>query len=119
MIAIIGILFLAMVVAGALVLRKSRRWVFDAEATEARLRDPGTHKLTYLVPDGQDPAPLMAALAHAGFTTATDTHGGLERLLVACEEADRAQVRNVLEGASTVGSGGTRITAHVHFEDER
>jgi hypothetical protein len=60
----------------------------------------------------------MAALAHANFTTATDTHGGVERLLVACEEADRAQVRYVLDEATLAGSGGIRTTDHVSFDDE-
>ena len=118
MIAIIGILFLAVVVAGMLVLRGARRWVLDEGATEARLRDPETHTLSYLVPNGQDPVALITALAHANFTTVIDTHDGIERILVACEETDRAQVRHVLEAASIASSGGTRMTDHVRFEDE-
>jgi hypothetical protein len=118
MIAIVGILFLAAVVAVVLVMGAARRWVLDEGATEARMLEPETHALSYLVPNGQDPAALMAALAHANFTTSTDTHGGTERLLVACEEADRAQVRHVLEEANSAGSGGTRMPDHVRFEDE-
>lgn len=118
MIAIVGILFLAAVVAGLLIMRGTRRWVLDAEATEVRLRDPQTHTLSYRVPLGQDPAILMAGLAHAGFTTASDSHGSLERLLIACEESDRDQVRRVLEEASRASSGGTRMIDHLRFEDE-
>ena len=118
MIALVGILFLVVLVAGMLVLRGARSWVLDAAATEARLMDPETHTLSYLVPNGRDPADLMSALAHARFTTATDTHGGIERLLIACEETDRAQVRRVLEDANRTSSGGTRVSAQVIFQDE-
>lgn len=117
MIAIVGILFLVVVVGVWLAMRGSRRWVLDVGATEVRLHDPETHTLSYLVPAGQDPTDLMAALAHAQFTTAVDTHGGNEHLLVACEESDRSKVRKVLSDASNAGSGGTRMT-HVTFVDE-
>jgi hypothetical protein len=116
MIAIIGILFLVVVAGAVLVLGVARRWVLDEGATEARLRDPDTHKLSYRVPPGQDPAALVSALAHARFTTVTDTHGGVERLLIACEETDRAHVRLVLEEASHAGA--TRRNSQVSFEDE-
>lgn len=116
MIAIVGILFLVVVVAGLLVLRVARTWVLDEGATEARLRDPETHTLSYVVPNGQDPAVLMSALAHARFTAVTDTHGGIERLLIGCEETDRAQVRQVIEDA--IVARGTRTSEHVSFDDE-
>jgi hypothetical protein len=113
MIAIVGILFLVVVLAALFLLRVARTWVLAEGATEARLRDPETHTLSYLVPNGQDPAALMSALAHAEFTTVTDAHGGIERLLIACEEADRSRVREILEAASL-----TRLAGHVSFEDE-
>jgi hypothetical protein len=117
MIAIIGILFLATVLAGTFVLREGRRLVIDAQAIETRLGSPGTHTLTYLVPNGQDPAALMGALLRSRFTAAVDTHGGLERLLIGCEESDRAHVREILE---TVRGGpmDSRIHVPVCFEDE-
>jgi hypothetical protein len=118
MIAIVGILFLVVVVAVVLVMGAARRWVLDEGATEARLREPETPVLSYPVPNGQDPVALITALAHANFTTVTDTHGGIERLLVACEDSDRAQVRHVLEEANSADSGGTRMPDHVRFEDE-
>jgi hypothetical protein len=119
MIAIVGILFLGLVVAGMLVLRFLRTWVLDEEATEARLRDPETHTLSYVVPNGRDPADFMSALAHAKFTCVTDAHAGVERVLIACEESERAHVRRVLEEAGPAGSG-TQPNArpHVIFDDE-
>ena len=116
MIAIVGILFLAAVVAGVLILQVTRRWVLEEAATEARLTDPATHTFSYLVPNGQDPAALMAALAHAGFATAIDAHGGTERLLVACEEPDREQIRQLLVDA---GSARSATATPVTFEDEQ
>ena len=118
MIAIIGILFLLVLLGGALAMRGSRTWVLDIGATEVRLKDPQTHTLAYIVPNGQDAAGLMAALAHARFTTVMDSHNGAERLLIACEEVDRAPVRRVLAEANRVRPGGTGMTAHVSFEDE-
>jgi len=116
MIAIIGILFLIAAVGGAFAMRGARKWVLDAGATEVRLKDPATHALSYLVPDGQDPAALMAALAHDGVTTAMDSDGGIERLLIACEENDRALVRGVLDDANRGSS--PRMGDHVVFGDE-
>lgn len=118
MIAIVGILFLVVVLAATLVLLVARTWVLDEGATEARLRDPETHTLSYLVPNGRDPAALKSALAHAKFTAVTDDHGGIERLLIACEESDRTQIRQILEEAHRAGSGRHRVSAPVRFEDE-
>lgn len=118
MIALIGILFTVVLIAGALVMLGLRRWVLDEGRTEARLRDPETHTVTYLIPNGQDPAILMGALAHAQFTTVIDSQGGSERLLVACEETDRAQVRLVIAEANRAGSSGTWMQDRVLFEDE-
>lgn len=118
MIAIVGILFLVVVVAVVLVMGGARRWVLNEGATEARLRDVETHTLSYVVPNGQDPITFITALAHAKFTAVTDTHGGFERLLVACEEPDRAQIRQILEEANSAVSSGTRMPDHVRFEDE-
>ena len=75
--------------------------------------------MAYVVPGGQDPAGLMAALTHAGFVSVTDSTGGTERLLVECEESDRGRVRSVLEQVERRGIDGSRLPAgHVSFEDE-
>jgi hypothetical protein len=117
MIALIGILFTVVVIAVAMVMLGLRRWVLEEGRTEALLRDPATHTVTYLIPNGQDPASLMGALAHAHFTAVIDSHGGSERLLVACEETDRPQVRLVIAEVNQAGSGRTWMP-DVRFEDE-
>jgi hypothetical protein len=110
-----GVLVVAL--AAALVLR---RWTLDEARTEARLHQPGAHRLAYVVPDGQDPAVLTAALAHAHFASVTDLEGGRERLLVAAEEGDRARVRSILEQVDRAGLDGPEMhVGHVSFEDER
>ena len=92
-----------------------RRWGRGEEQVEERLRAPQTHKVSYLVPEGEDPAVLRGALARAGFVTAMDTSGD-ERLFVECEETERHRVREVIE---EVERGSSSTAARVLFEDER
>jgi hypothetical protein len=111
---LVGALMLAVALMLAL-----RRWTLDDVRTEARLRQPGTNTLAYAVPIGQDPAILMSALGHAGFTSVADTEGGTERLLVACEEGDRSKLRSIIEGVHRAGFDGPEMPAvRVRFEDE-
>jgi hypothetical protein len=78
-----------------------RRWG-DAEArTEIGLRSLGAEdRLTYVVPDGQDASVVMTALATRGYVCAADSEGGEERLLVACDEQHRPQVRAIIQRAT-------------------
>ena len=117
---VIGMLAVGLLAVGVVLMLALRRWTLDDARTEARLHQPGTHRLVYAVPGGQDPAVLLAALAHAGFTAVTDLEGGTERLLVACEEHDRAQVRSIIEHVDRGGIDGPEMhVGHVSFEDER
>lgn len=117
---VFGMLFVGVLVVGAVVALILRRATLDEAKTEARLREPGAHKVTYAVPTGQDPAVLVAALSRAGFTSVGDLEHGAELLLVECEPEDRAQVRDVLEHVSRTGFDGAPMrVGHVTFEDER
>jgi hypothetical protein len=114
-----GLLLIGFLVVGVVVIVFLKEWTQEEARTEARLRSPETHTIAYVVPEGQDPAILMAALAHVGFESMVDTAGPRERLLVACEETDRAQVRDVLEHVDRAGFSGPEMHAgHVHFDDE-
>ncbi|MGZ4428479.1 MAG: hypothetical protein ACXVXC_04560 [Nocardioidaceae bacterium] len=116
---VVGLLLVGLIVVALIVLLGLRRWTFDEARTENRLRQPGAHTLTYIVPEGQDAAVLVAALVHAGYTSVTDVYGGFERLLVACEEKDRAQVRSILEHVDRAGFAGPEMHVdHVRFQDE-
>jgi len=96
-----------------------RGWTIAEARTEARLRSPDTPTLTYAVPHGQDPARLMTALVRDGFISVPDFVGGVERLLIECDEADRARVRHVLQhGDPTRLDGAATHTDRVLFVDE-
>ncbi len=112
----IGILVVALALAFAL-----RRVTLDEAKTEAHLREPATHALQYVVPDGQDPAVLVGALTQAGFISAAELEQGREVLLVECpHEDDRAKVRSIIEHVSRAGFDGPEMhVGHVSFEDER
>lgn len=114
-------IFLLALIAGMVILAVGlRNWGRNDARTEARLRSPDTHTVAYVVPDGQDPAILMAALAGAGFTAVVDTSGRSERVLVACDEAERDRVRSILEHVHRTSFDGAEMdVAHVAFDDER
>lgn len=116
----IGIIFAVFVVLGVVIALALRSWTLDEAKTEKRLRSPDVHTVSYVVPEGQDVAVLMAAVRHAGFESITKTDGGTERLLVACDEQDRAKVRSILEHVHRVGFDGSEMYVdHVSFDDER
>lgn len=112
----IGVLVVVLALAFAL-----RRVTLDEARTEAHLREPETHALRYVVPNGQDPGVLVGALAQAGFTAAAELEQGREVLLVECRhEEDRAKVRDIIEHVTRAGFDGPEMhVGHVSFEDER
>ena len=81
----------------------------------------GLRTLTYLIPTGQDPAELVAALHQAGFTAVADLQHGYEVLeVVYHDERDRARVREVLTHAHRSGFDSPEIpVGAISFEDER
>ncbi len=119
MIIIGGIAFILVLVVLLLLLMTFRRWTLDEAKTEARLMSPETHRVVYVIPDGEDPTALMAALTGAGFVSVVDTRAGLERLLVECEERDRTRVRLAIERVQRSGREGSEVDVRpVSFEDE-
>lgn len=115
----IGIIFIGFIVLGVVIALALRSWTLDEAKIEKRLRSPEVHTVAYVVPEGQDVAVLMAAVKRAGFESITNIEGGTERLLVACEEHDRAKVRSILEHVHRTGFDGTLYVDHVSFDDER
>jgi hypothetical protein len=121
MVVVMAMLVIGVVVLGLFVAAGLRRWTLAEARTEASLHQPGAKAVSYLVPPGQDPAVLMAALMRAGYTAVTDTKGGVEHVLVACpQEGDRAEVRKIIEGVHRAGFDGPEMhVGHVSFDDER
>jgi hypothetical protein len=114
-ILIVLVLVISFVVAAGL-----RGLVFAEARTEARLHSPSTHTLSYALPTGVDTAVLRGALAAAGYTSAVDTAGTHQCLLVECAAADRNRLRRVIASAPETLYGGSALTQHlVVFEDER
>jgi len=119
MIIIGGLAFLVLLLVLFVLLLTFRRWTLDEARTEARLLSPDSHRVVYAVPDGQDPTVLMAALTGAGFVSVADTKAGVERLLVECEEKDRARVREVIARVNRDRSEGREVQVPpVSFEDD-
>ncbi len=119
MAVVLAMVLVGLVVVGVVVSLGLRTWTLGQARTEARLLSPDTHTVGYVVPEGQDPAVLMAAVTTAGYTAIVDTSGGTERLLVECDEHARGDVRRVLEGVhSTAWDGSDSRVEHIVFDDE-
>jgi hypothetical protein len=106
------LLGLTLIVVPLLVIASLRRWGLEEADTDTRLHSPQTHTASYVVPPGQDPAVVRAALKHAGFVTVME-HGG-DHLLVECEVGQRNRAREVIEHAG----GPEQPVSHAHFEDD-
>jgi hypothetical protein len=118
-ILVAAMLLVGVLTVGLVFMLALRTWTFAEARTEARLRLPDTPTVTYAVPHGQDPALVVTALTHEGFTSVPDLAGGMERLLIECAEADRAKVRHVIEHVNHTGFDGVEMhTGRVRFIDE-
>ena len=113
----------ALVAIVALVLYVLREQSLARERVEAELHAVGTPTLEYVVPTGEDPVVVLAALERAGYTAGVDARGARQVVRVKCPEGTercRQQVRAVIE---TAGMGTPRIEtrsrADVRFRDER
>lgn len=86
------------------------------EATAGHLHQPEVETLRWVVPDGQDAAPVLAALSMEGFEA---VHEG-NTVLVGCPdgtEEDRWRVRQIIENADVTLEGDPGRRA-VRFSDE-
>ena len=115
------LLLLLVVVVGVIAVNLYlRNWVREDTRREAHLRDPHTHTVAYAIPTGVDPVTVETALSLAGYTSGVDRVGMVECVRVECDEAQRDDVRRVLEGIPMSTSDGEPMpTGHVVFEDER
>jgi len=116
------IVFLVAVVAlGAMLLYVLREQSLERDRIDKELHDERTSTLEYVVPTGQDPVGILAALERAGYTAAVDSHGAHQLVLVACPdglEKHREQVRTLVSSATVVAPGGTPPVGGLRFRDE-
>jgi hypothetical protein len=120
MIPMTAVLLLVTLLAVGLVTIPLRRWMRDEAKTEARLHAPGAHTAAFVVPNGLEPALLMAALSRAGFAVVADNVRGEEVLLIECEPSDRSTVRRIIttvQEAHAAGHAGARVE-QVRFQGE-
>ncbi len=84
---------------------------------------PPERALRYRPAEGQDTAPLIAALRSAGYQAEPDSDRGQQRVLISGPEGgdvDREHVRTVIEEANhTSVFDGLDVDAPVRFEGER
>jgi hypothetical protein len=117
---IVGLVALVAVI--ALVMRLLKEESISREKVQAHLHDASTPTLDYVVPTGEDPVLVVAALERAGYTVAVDPHGAHQVVLVECpgeREAAREKVRAVIESAHVgASSQGTPAPTAVRFSDE-
>lgn len=115
-----GVLLVVMVLALTAVLAATLWWTrstaghtLEPVPEEPGPDEPGTTVLRYDVPDGQDPAAVVAGLAAAGLAATTTTVGAVRVLSVPLARdsvLDREDVRTLIADAAAAES--------VRFEDE-
>lgn len=106
----------------ALAMRMLKDESLGRERVEAELHDASTPTLEYVVPTGEDPVVVVAALERAGYTVGVDSSGSHQVVLVKCPDSpdqSRAKVREVIANAGvTTPKVETRPRAGVRFSDE-
>ena len=86
------LVILVLVIASVAVVRMNRR----KEAREARAKSGETEFLRYRMPEGQDPAAVLAALRQEGFDPVQDSETAGREVLIPCpagKDRERARVR--------------------------
>lgn len=126
MVFMVTLLVLGTLVLPLLLVLALRSWGMQEEALETSLLAAGAHTVAYVVPDGEDPTFVRAALSHHGFVSVLDHggghsggHGGERRLVVRCEPGQREEVRGILQAADHPATYGDPARAvRVLFDDE-
>jgi hypothetical protein len=120
-----GFMLLGLVLVAVLVwfAFRASRWAAARTEVDAHLGEPVVETLDYVVPEGQDPAVVVAALHENGVEAAPDI-GAKQLVHVACAPTDngeRERVRSIIETVKTSGidAGAPFDAGAVRFEDER
>ncbi|MGA8248975.1 MAG: hypothetical protein WB797_18860 [Nocardioides sp.] len=118
MVFIVTLLVVSALGLPVLIVLALRRWGMKEAETERSLLSPQAHTVSYVVPEGEDPALARAALTHAGFVSVLDRTAD-QRLVVRCEQGERERVRAILEHVDhPTFDGHHEDAAHVQFVDE-
>jgi hypothetical protein len=109
---------LVLVIGAIAVVRMARR----NQEREAWAKSSETQSLRYSVPEGQDPAAVMAALRQEGYEPIQDQDTAGRDVLIPCpagKDRDRARVRAILVHVAPLNlEGDPADTSSVRFADE-
>ncbi|MGO4256386.1 hypothetical protein [Marmoricola sp. RAF53] len=126
MVALLAVILVLGLVGLIVVWITARSWARTTRRTKDAVRqdqaDPRVQTLSYRVPEGQDPAVLLARLVEAGYAAAVEHDAGERLLVVSCPgdgAADRDRVRALLGSAPSAIDDGVPVQHGVLFEDER
>jgi hypothetical protein len=117
---VLGVVLVAVLVWLAV---QASRWAAARSQVDHTLASPAAATLDYVVPEGQDPAVVLAALHDNGVQAAPDV-GARQLVHVACpptSNGERERVRSIIEGIhrSGIDAGAPFDAGAVRFEDER
>jgi hypothetical protein len=117
---IVGLLTLLVII--LLVMRLLKNDSLARRRVDDDLHDSHSPTLEYVVPTGEDPVVVLAALERAGYTAVVDSHGSQQVVLIKCPDGldrSRSHVRLVIETAG-VSTPKVEAPTHtdVHFRDE-
>lgn len=119
----LGPLLVVVIVVLGLVLWSMGRYQRRTEEIVHEVEAEDVAALRYRVPTGQDPAAVVAALTHEGYSAVRDTRGADADILVPCPagvDRERAHVRAVIAHAAAADMEGHPMPEHeVHFVDEQ
>jgi hypothetical protein len=96
-------------------------WWRKEEEERERLLDPRTESLIYEVPEGRDPAPVVAALRNDGLQAVELMRHGRQQVLISCagdKEQLRSRARAVIAHDADLNFEGDPSRVPVTFTDE-
>jgi hypothetical protein len=112
------LLVLTVLVVPLLAIAMMRRFGMEEADTERTLLSADSHSVSWLVPEGEDPALVRTHLAHEGFVSVLDRSGD-QRLVVGCEPAERERVRSVIAGTPHPTFDGRPLElSRMRFDDD-
>lgn len=121
---IIALLVVGAIVIGGVTLLSGGHFTRRQAEAQKDAKNQDVEMLRYRVPEGQDPAMVLAALQKEGFDAVPDVQGAgpSHDVLVPCVdgvERHRAHVRSVIQSVEEVNStGDRRQLPRVKFADE-
>lgn len=97
-------------------------WMRGQERERERIADPRQESLVYEVPEGHDPATIVAALRHDGLEATEVLRQGRQRVVIACPEGReglRPRARALIANETDLTfDGDPAMKAEVTFVDE-